>query len=194
MTLSKRETNIALGLGVTVLLVILWSVVLSPYLDAISVIKDGIKTSQKQWDDDNSVFSHRKHLEKVWTEITNGGLTADQSKAETQALNSASDWAYAAGVNITALKSERTTDAGPFLIIGFHVTGTASMSAIKRMLISFETATIPVRVNDMQITPVKEGTDNLTIQLSLSTLCLKPDQPAGKTVVTQAGWETQSWN
>jgi hypothetical protein len=194
MTLSKRESNIAIGLGVTVLLAVLWSVVLSPYLDAIGAIKKDLATEQTKFDADSSVFSHRKHLEKVWKEITDGGLTADQSRAETQALNNASDWAYAAGVNITALKSERTADAGPFLIIGFHVTGNASMSAIKRMLISFETATIPVRVNDMQITPRKEGTDDLMIQLSLSTLCLKPDQPTNKTALTRAGWEAQSWN
>jgi hypothetical protein len=140
------------------------------------------------------VLSHSHRLIKVWNEITNDGLTGDQSKAETQALNNASDWAYAAGVNITALKSERTSEAGPFLIISFHVTGNASMSAIKRMLISFETAKIPVRVNDMQITPRKEGTDDLTIQLSLSTLCLKPDQIPSKTAVTWANAEAKSWN
>jgi hypothetical protein len=192
--MTKRENNIAIGLGVTVLLVVIWSVAVSPYLDAIDGINSSIKTAQNKWEDDTSVFNHRKRLEKVWTEITNGGLTADQSRAETQALNAASDWAYAAGVNITALKSERTTDEGPFLIISFHVTGNASTPAIKRMLYSFETATIPVRVNDMQITPRKEGTDDLTIQLSLSTLCLKPDQPAGKTTLTWANVEAKSWN
>ena len=157
MTLNKREKNIAIVLGVTLMGLVLWEVVLQPYFDAISAINKDLATARKEWDDDGSVFNHRNRLKKDWTEIINGGLSADQSKAETQALNSASDWAYAAGVNITALKSERTTDAGPFLIISFHVTGDASTPAIARMLYSFETATIPVRVNDMQITPRKEG-------------------------------------
>jgi hypothetical protein len=195
MTLNKREKNIGIVLGVTLLGLVLWEVVLQPYFDAISAIKVQLAAKQKEWEDDSSVFNHRKRLKPVWTEITAGGLSADQSKAETQALNSASDWAYAAGVNITALKSERTTDAGPFLIISFHVIGDASTPAIARMLYSVETATIPVRVDDMQITPRKEGTDDLTVQLSLSTLCLKPEaESSNKTSVTRTNAEEQSWN
>jgi hypothetical protein len=50
-----------------------------------------------------------------------------------------------------------------------------------------------VRVDDIQVTPLKEGTDNLQIQMSFSTLCLKADADA-KTAVTQANVEAQPWN
>jgi hypothetical protein len=42
-----------------------------------------------------------------------------------------------------------------------------------------ETATIPVRVNEMQINAPKEGSDDLSIRLSFSTLCMPPDSTAG---------------
>ena len=47
-----------------------------------------------------------------------------------------------------------------------------------KLLWSLETATIPVRVNDMQVTPRREGTDDLTIRLSVSALCMPPDAGA----------------
>jgi hypothetical protein len=86
---------------------------------------------------------------------------------------------------------------GDFEVIGFHLTGNGSTPAMGRLLKSFETAAIPVRVEEMQLTPLKEGTDNLKIELSLSTLCqLAPTDATAKTAVTDAGHlsEARSWN
>ena len=66
-------------------------------------------------------------------------------------------------------------------IAGFGTT----MLSIANLLWSMETATIPVRVNDLQILPRKEGTNDLTLQLTVSTLCLLPE-PA-RTAVSMAG-------
>jgi len=120
-----------------------------------------------------ALFEKQKKLNADWLAITHE-LKADDSAAEIQAVNKALDWAQAAGVNIAAYKAERSTMAGDFEVIGFHLTGTGSTPAMARLLYSFETAPIPVRVDQMTLTPVKEGTDNLKIELDLSTLCSKP--------------------
>jgi hypothetical protein len=35
-----------------------------------------------------------------------------------------------------------------------------------------------VRINDLQLAPKAEGTDNLSVRISISTLCQPPVQPA----------------
>jgi hypothetical protein len=191
MKLSKRERYIAIGVGVVVGLVVLDQVVLSPYFDAISDLKNQTEAAITKQNENSALFDKQAKLKKVWDDILAGGLKADDSAAESQALNAALDWAQSAGVNITAVKPERTTTANEFEVIGFHLTGNGSTPAIARLLLSFETAAIPVRVDDMTLTPRKEGTDDLTIQLSLSTLCLKPADDASKTAVTYADPEAQ---
>lgn len=192
MTLSKREQNIAIGLGATVALVVLLEVLVFPYFDALKAIDDGYSDAVKKQAENISVFERRTKLKKVWTEITNGGLTSDESKAESQALSAVSDWAQATGVTITQQKTERATDALPFQIIRFRVTGIGSTPGIAKFLYSMETAAIPVHLEDMTITPRKVGTDDLQIELSLSTLCLKPDQEMdNKNTVAQADGQVE---
>ena len=57
------------------------------------------------------------------------------------------------------------------------------MPQVARMLAAIETAGIPIRVNDMTITPQKEGTDDLSVRFNLSALC----QPPADTTPKQAG-------
>ena len=191
MKLSKRERYIAIAVGVVVALVVLDQVVLSPYFDAISDLKTQTDAAIAKQAENTALFDKQARLKTVWDDIIKGGLKADDSAAESQALNAALDWAQTAGVNISAVKPERTTVVNEFEVIGFHLTGNGSTPAIARLLNSFETGSIPVRVDDMTLNPRKEGTDDLTIQLSLSTLCLKPKDDTAKTAVTYADQETQ---
>jgi hypothetical protein len=62
------------------------------------------------------------------------------------------------------------------------------MRSIARLTWALETAQIPVRVNEMTITPRKEGTDDLQIQLSVSTLSTPEaleKQPERKTTLSR---------
>jgi hypothetical protein len=118
-----------------------------------------------------------------------GGLKVDPSQAESQALHAVLDWAGAADLNLASLKPERTSQEGKFQVISFSVTGNGSTPAIARLLWAMETATIPVRVNDMQITPRREGTDDLSVRFSISALCLPPEtnKPAKSGATASAG-------
>jgi hypothetical protein len=179
MTLTKRERNIAIALGATLLSLGIYYLAVQPYLDSLAQIDQDYQTQLRSWNDHLSLVNRRVELEKKWDEIKRGGLSSDQSLAEGQAWNKVADWANAAGVQITSLKSDRNTDAAPFQIIGFHVIANGSIPTFAKLLNSFETATIPVRVDEIQITPRREGTDELQIRMSVSTLCLQPE--AGKT-------------
>ncbi len=186
MTLSKREKNIAIGLGAVVLLVIVYESVLSPYFDRVDEIDKQTLSAVNQQNDINMLFERRKKLKTVWTEITKGGLKSNASDAASQLQHAIIDWETASGVTETAFKPERTSEADQFSVLSYHLTESGSTWAIANLLLKFENATIPVRVNDVQITPQKEGTDDLLLQLSVSTLCLRANTqtPAGATGTT----------
>jgi type II secretory pathway component PulM len=182
VVLSKRERYISIGVGAAVALLAMNYLLWEPYAqrrDEVLAIRDDVSAQQKAAAE---TFDRQHRLKPIWTDITNGGLKTDPAEADSQARHAVLDWMQSAGVNLKAVNPERTTNVNQFQVISFHVTGTAHMPSLARLLWSLETATIPVRVNDLQIKPQKEGTDELTVDLSISTLCLPPaTTPPGKT-------------
>jgi hypothetical protein len=195
MTLSKREKYIGVVAGSAVVLFILYQVVLSPYFDALDAVDKQTADAIEKQNENTDLFDRQASLKKVWTAVKKD-LKADDSAAETQALGSALDFAQNAGVNITATKTERSIVVNEFVVTPFHISGLGSTPAIARLLYSFETASIPIRIEELSLTPVKEGTDNLKIELTLSTLSAKPAADAAKTTVSDARnfSEGQPWN
>jgi hypothetical protein len=86
-------------------------------------------------------------------------------------------------VSLTGLKPERSVAQGKFQVIGFTMTGSGSMQQISQLVWLMESTTVPMQMNDLQITPRHEATDDLTVRLSFTTLCQladtgKPDNTA----------------
>jgi type II secretory pathway component PulM len=182
VVLSKRERYISIGVGAAVTMLVVNYFLWEPYAqrrDEIAQARDDVTRRQSAAVD---TFDRQRRLRPIWTEITNGGLKTDPAEADSQARHAVLEWMQTAGVSLKAVNPERTTNVNQFQVISFHVTGSAHMYSLTRLLWSLETATIPVRVNDVQIKPQKEGTDELTVDLSISTLCLPPaTAPPGKT-------------
>lgn len=137
-----------------------------------------------------------RRLDQRWGEMLSAGLSADASRAEGQALRALRDWAQDAGLSLSSLKPERTEQRKQFLEITLRATGAGSMRSVGQFLARVRTATIPVRVTDLTISARKEGTDELSVQLGVSTICLAPEprkpRPAAGAAgaaSTSADWE-----
>lgn len=183
MTLSKREKYIAIGTVIAVMILALDQLVVEPLVTQLNAIQSQRTDAVAKMDAANDLFARQRKLREVWKNMQSGGLKADVSAAESQAMHALLDWAAASGVQLTALRPDRSVTQGPFQIISFHVTAGGAMATVSRLLWAIETASIPVRVTDVQITPQPEGTDHLSVQLNVSTLCLlspidKPMQTA----------------
>jgi hypothetical protein len=183
VTLSKREKYIAIGVAIAVVVLALDQLVFEPLFAQLKAIQNQRTDAVAKMDAANDLFARQRKLRVVWKKMQSGGLKADASSAESQAMHAILDWTATSGVQLTALKPERSMTQGQFQVISFHVTATGSMATVSRLLWAIETASIPVRVNDVQITPQPEGTDHLSVQLSVSTLCMlnpieKPVQTA----------------
>lgn len=171
MVMSQRERQLAVFMGAALVLALLYWLVWTPYSDWSSEIAKSQVDVAGRMNDANILFDRQRAMQKIWTEMQNGGLKADASQAESQALNAVLDLSKQAGVDLIGLKPERTLAQGKFQIIGFNVTGNGTMRQISQLAWALETTSIPVRVTEMDLIPRKEGSDDLQVRLSISTLC-----------------------
>ncbi len=189
MVLSKREKYIAIGVGAAVGLLVLDSLIFAPYFTRRNKITVDRTALNEQTEAAAATLMRQSKLRPVWAEIQQHGLMVDPDVAASQAQKAILDWAHAANVELFSLRNERPAQEGQFQIINFGVTGTGTMNSISKFLWSLETAAIPIRVNDMQITPRREGTDDLSIRLTVSALCMTPTA-ADKVLAEKAAAKT----
>jgi len=185
-TLSQRERYIAIGVIAAVGLFLLNSFLLSPYWEMRTSLSDGRDKVNTQLADADRLFAKQKALRPIWADMKKNGLKSERGQAESQAQQAVLDWAKTANVSVASVKPERDQQQNGFQIISFHVTGNGTMLSLSKLLWSIETATVPVRLNDVQIAPRKEGTDDLTMQMSISTLAMMPDAPKAPAGSNQA--------
>jgi hypothetical protein len=174
VVLSKRERLIAICVAAAILILLLNHFVIDPYRTERTRIATESAKAKADLDDAKILFAREARLKRIWAEMQNGGLKVDASDAESLTLNALLEWSTNSRVLLPAIRRERPAPEGKFQVIGFDVSGTGSMPEVSRLLWAIETASIPVRINEMQITSQKEGTDNLQVRLSVSALCLPP--------------------
>jgi type II secretory pathway component PulM len=185
MILSKREQHLAIGGGIVVGVLLIYWLIVGPCVDQWYSIQAGKHDTDQKLSDARDLFSRQAMLEKVWSDMQKGGLKDDASQAESQALSAVLNMASTSGVNLTGLKPERSVAQGKFQVIGFTMLGSGSMQQVSQLVWLMESATIPMQLNDLQITPRHEATDDLTVRLSFTTLCQLAD--TGKPDKTAAG-------
>jgi hypothetical protein len=73
-----------------------------------------------------------------------------------------------------SLKPDRVARVGDFQQIRIQAAGTASTASFAGMLGDIESETIPMRVNDLRLAARKEGVDDLTFSMTVSTIVFSP--------------------
>lgn len=177
MTLSKREKYIAIGAGVVICALLLDQILLSPLFFRLNNANDAIDAHQLDLQKAKDLFASDIAASRRWKELTAGGLKLDASSAEGQLLDRVRDAAQSAGLSVQSLKPDRSERVNGFYRITLRVSATGSMSRITRFLYTAQTAKIPLRISDLQISARKEGTDDLAVQLGVSTIFDAPVPP-----------------
>lgn len=176
MVLSKRERYIAIATVAAVGILGLDRMVLDPLVSESSLLNTQLSDCQERLDRAARLFKNCKRKSGDWSRMQTGGLRRkDAAEAESLILNRIRDWAQDAGMSLASVKPERTAEEKSFQKITFRATGTGNMSQISRFLGRIKDSDVPVRVGELQITARKEGTDDLSVQLGISTIYLAPD-------------------
>jgi len=191
MILSRRERYI-LAATVLVLAILVGDYyVLTPLLDYRAELLAERDRLQAEVDRAEALVARATQVEPQWKQTRQAGLKVDPAEAESQILHAVRDWAAEAGLDLALLKPDRSTAQTVLPTIAFQAVGNGSMSAVARFVWRLETARIPLRVTELQLGARKEGTDNLSVQLRLSTLYLPaaapPASPAGPVPAPKGG-------
>ena len=92
--------------------------------------------------------------------------------AESQILTAVSSWARERSwILRPSLKTDRTEKAGKYFYkMTIRATANGSMEQLARFLWHFETSTIPVRINDLTLSSRKDGQDDLSLSMTITTI------------------------
>ena len=187
MALSHRERLIAIGTGLAAVVFFGDRYAWTPYFETRKNVVDDRLAAQAKLSDAQLRVSRAKRMERQWRDMLAGGLKTDQSVAQFQLLDAVGDWAREAGVNLTSRTPQPEVRNDRTQIIRLHAVGTCSESAAAKLLWRVETAPIPIKVDELTLTTRKPGSDDLSINLVVSTIWVKPGDPSDPKAAGAAG-------
>ena len=190
MALNKREKLIAMVVGISALIFIGDYYVVEPLLANI----DDVAAQQRKVTDDlkkaNDVIHNRVAVDRAWRGLMQNGLTTNAADANIKTQHALTEWAQAARVNLETQKSDTPVQVGDFQQLRITLTGSGSMAGISRLIWNIETGPLPLQLGELRIQSRKDGTDDLGLQLTLTTLVFSPPpavKPRASTPVPAGG-------
>ena len=183
MVLSKREKYIGVGAVGAIVLLALNSFVYGPYEDRMAELKDELTKAHQTLDANNHILKEQKDLQAEWTAMMASGLQADDSTAASRTQQMMQNWASNAGISLESTNPGQPTQKGTFQTVNysldFDVAGNDSMRDIARFLWSVETAHVPMRLNNLHVKSSRAGTNELNVNMVVSTIYMPPTGQPG---------------
>jgi hypothetical protein len=177
--MTKRERYIATAAGGLVALVLVNGVFVSPLLARKDDLDTKLTSARADLSDAEDLLDKRPRQAKRWSTEMAPALKRTGPDAESQIINSISNWAKEAGMTVLSVKPDRPLPEKEFARTTVHLTGSGTMSQIGYFLYRVQMSQIPVRVNDLTLGTRKEATDDLAVSLNLSTILFTADGSSG---------------
>ncbi len=170
MQSSRRQRVIINLLLATLALFALDRLALSPYLEMRDDLIHQLDSAANDLTQAHHILQLQDQLRPL-SRAMSSALTADPSAVESRLLHLLHEWQQTAGVANASFGRLRSTESHGFTCLTFDISATGGMAPIAALLYRIETPAIPLRIDQIHITPKRDGTDDLQLNLSLSTLC-----------------------
>lgn len=144
----------------------------TPLSDRTATIDAELEQVNDELTDASILFTRSARMNREWSKLAGSDVARSETEAESLVLNSTRDWAQSAGLTLTQLKPDRTEDVENFKVRSFRAVATGRMEEVGRFLYSIEQSNIPIRISDLNIATRKEGQDDLTVTLTVTTIFL----------------------
>ncbi|HUS90905.1 MAG TPA: GspMb/PilO family protein [Phycisphaerae bacterium] len=175
MAFTQREKLILSAAIAAFGLLVLDYYVLGPLLEQRAAVGAERAKLDGEFAQARSLLERRRLLGRKWQQMLADGLQRDPAEAEGQMLRRLRDWSAEAGVRLSSLRPERSTEKTRLPEVTIHAAATGPLASVVRLLNRIETARVPVRIRMLQLGSRKDGTDDLSLHLRVSTL-YEPDQ------------------
>ena len=190
MAMNKRERWVGIITVAVLALLGVYQFVVDPLLIRRQELARQVADAKDAIQRNGDLSDRSKRAGRQWREMISGGLRKDASETESVLLHSLRDWAQDANMSLSGLTPARPEKDKDFYRITVRATGSGRMESIGRFLHRIQTASIPVRVTELQINSRgREGNDDLSVQMSISTVYLAPENEtrAGVAMVRNQG-------
>lgn len=168
--LSKRERYVAILAAVLVALFVADRYALSPLFDARDRLAQQHVKLARELSRAHSVMARARVADRLWRDFTAAGLGGNPSAAESNLLNAVRQWSHEAGLTLASIRPDPAPPSQGLETLSFQAIGHGSMRAVARFLYSVRNAQTPVRISELQITSRTAGSDDLTLQVRISSV------------------------
>ena len=172
MILSKREQYIVVAAIFAVTALVLDAYVLTPFLARRAKLQVQEQTLRGEIKQGEALIEREKLIAPRWQEMLSDGLEAERAQAESKILHALRDWSNECGLDLASLKPQQTKEKGSLLEMSMQMAGTGSMESVARFIWRVETASLPIKITQLQLGAREEGMDKLSLQLRISAVCL----------------------
>lgn len=186
MVLSKRERVVVIATAIAVGAFALDRLALAPLQEQLASTDKRRDALRIELNTAKGLVNGHRQMAAKWNGMVNSGMKSDPAGAESQVLHAMQDWSGKWGVALSLQKPERLSDKGQLPQIAFQAAGTGTTESLGRLLLELQMAPIPIKVTEIQINTRKEGTDDLSFQMRLSTVYAPSEAEAAKSPVTQS--------
>jgi hypothetical protein len=173
MKMSARERNILIVVIAVVGIFLVDRYAWTPYTEAREQARADLTAAQEKRIKAQHLIRDDKLNRATFKQMIEDGMKTDPSASESQMLHAIDDWAHDARLNLPQIKRERMEQDKQFGRIVFRASGNGTMASIARFLWDVQTTKLPARVVELQVTSrqgAREGTDDLTLTVAISTL------------------------
>src|SRR5947207_460785 len=171
MALGKRERILAWAVGGVIGLYLADTLVLNPYLADAKALTD-MRLKEKE---DAETVRLLKYKEKSLRPRVDA-LPTDPKDAERQLLGAITDWATQTGVTMSSVKPEYVDSKNQMREIMVQASGSGRNEAMVKFIVKLQHAKFPLKVVKMQLGTRNNDSEDLTMQLRVSTLYKAPEQ------------------
>ena len=133
-----------------------------------------IAQAQQEHLNAQQLFTSSRRANRDWKTIAGDAMTRDTGDPESRVLNSVREWAQDEGMRLPSVIPQPAQIEKGFNKIVFRATGSGNLSQVGRFLYRVQTASMPLRITDLQITS-KDGTDELSVNFGIATISPAPE-------------------
>jgi len=180
MNLSNRERGLLFATLAVLAVLLIDYCALTP----LTTQQDALQTERMRILADighsQKLVAERRKLAPTWHSMVSSGLKEDPAEAEGQLLHALRDWAKESGFALSSVKPDRPESKERLKEIHVQATGAGPMEGVAKFLWKMQSASFPVKVMEAQLGSRTDGTNDLALQVKISTLYLAPEQRVAK--------------
>lgn len=168
--LSKRERILTWATGATIAAFVVNAYIVEPLTEGAKALEERRLALEGEVRAAENLIDTQPRLEERWREMIEAGLTSNAAHAEAQVFSLLREWAEEARLSLSLIKPQRAAESETLTELRFVASCEGNMRAVTRLLFLIESAQAPVRIEKIQLVSRKEGEDDLTLTLHLSTV------------------------